>query len=74
MDRRRKLDSRSTKCILVSYDKSTRQKTYHVYNPVLKPTVSSRDVIIDELAISKERDDRREGSDEIDSACQTLAN
>ena len=64
-ERTRKLDSRSTKCILVGYDENAGRKTYRVYNPVLKRTSSSRDVIIDELGITKEKDNRREGGDEI---------
>ena len=48
---RKKVDPRYRKCILVAYDENSSRKTYPVYDPTQKPTISSRDVIIDELVI-----------------------
>jgi len=48
-EQRKKLDSRSTKCILIGYDEDAGSKVYRVYNPLTKRIHSSRNVIIDEL-------------------------
>jgi len=49
-ERRKKLDSRSTKGIFVGYDENAVTKTYRIYDAIVNRVISSRDVIIDELA------------------------
>jgi len=63
---RKKVDPRSRKCILFGYDENTSGKTYHVYDPTQKRTITSRDVIIDELVIRQRSDKRRNETDEIE--------
>ena len=45
---RRKLDSKSAKCILIGYEEDAGSKLYRLYNPETKAILLSRDVIIDE--------------------------
>ena len=47
-EKRRKLDAKAEKCILVSY--SDEQKGYKCYNPRTKQACVSRDVVFDESA------------------------
>jgi len=47
--RRTKLDSRSTKCVLLGV--SEESKTYRLYDPVTKKIIISRDVIFEEDGI-----------------------
>ena len=47
-EKRRKLDAKAEKCILVSY--SDEQKGYKCYNPRTKQARVSRDVVVDESA------------------------
>ena len=47
-EKRRKLDAKAEKCILVSY--SNEQKGYKCYNPRTKQSRVSRDVVFDESA------------------------
>ena len=47
-EKRRKLDAKAEKCILVSY--SNEQKGYKCYNPRTKQSHVSRDVVFDESA------------------------
>ena len=63
--KRKKLDSRSTKGILVEYNENAGRKTYRIYNPTLNRVISSRDVIIDETATQRELENGREGRGEI---------
>ena len=47
-ERRRKLDAKSIKGILVGYEEEAGTKVYRVYDPEAKRVLVSRDVIIDE--------------------------
>ena len=59
-EKRKKLDPRSQKCILLGYDEEAGTKVYRVYDPATKRIFSSRDVIIDELAQEEDRRRRDE--------------
>ena len=48
---RSKLDSKSRKCIFLGFEKSV--KGYKLWDPILKKTVTSRDVIFDEAFMLK---------------------
>jgi len=48
-ERRRKLDPKSVKAILVGYEEDAGTKVYRVYDPESKRLVLSQDVIIDEV-------------------------
>ena len=63
---RKKLDARSRKCILIGYDENSSRKTYRVYDPSLRRTISSRDVIIDERQIGQLTEERGKETDEME--------
>ena len=57
-EKRRKLDPKSEKCVLVGY--SYEQKGYKCYNPRTKQVRVSRDVVFDESAVrnsTKQKED-----------------
>ena len=47
-EKRRKLDAKSVKCILIGYEEDAGSKVYRLWDPVKKIILLSRDVIIDE--------------------------
>lgn len=47
-EKRRKLDPKSRRCILVGYDEDAGSKIYRLYDPEHKTIIRSRDVVIDE--------------------------
>ena len=53
-ERRKKLDAKSVKGILIGYEEDAGSKVYRVYSPETKSILLSRDVIIDESANSEE--------------------
>ena len=62
---RKKHDARSRQCILIGYDENSSRKTYRVYDPSLRRTISSRDVIIDERQIGQLTGQRGKETDDM---------
>jgi len=63
---RKKLDAQSRQCILIGYDENSSRKTYCVYDPTLRHTISSRDVIIDKRQIGQLTEERGKETDEME--------
>ena len=51
---RSKLDSKSRKCVFLGFEKGV--KGYRLWDPILKKTVTSRDVIFDEAFMLKQNE------------------
>jgi len=53
-EKRKKLDAKSVRCIMVGYEEDAGTKVYRLWDPAQKVIILSRDVIIDESTIAAE--------------------
>jgi len=65
-EKRKKLDPRSTQCILLGYDEDAGSRVYRVYDPISKRVFSSRDVIVDEQGRKDSPTGESENLDEME--------